>query len=84
MREVGDNIAADRGVLRPLLRAWHAIFGVSQRFTRTSPPAAAAAAILIFMGLVAIFANQLAPYELAKHTQPVSYTHLTLPTILLV
>ena len=62
MREVRD-IAPERGILTQLTRTWDAVFGVSQRFTRTSPPGAAAAAILITLGLVAIFAYQLAPYD---------------------
>ena len=62
MSEVRD-IAPERGILTQLTRTWDAVFGVSQRFTRTSPPGAAAAAILITLGLVAIFAYQLAPHD---------------------
>ncbi len=45
------------------MNAPRSLVGISLRFTRTSPLGAASAGVLIFLGLVAIFANQLAPND---------------------
>lgn len=62
MKDVGGGVL-ERGVATSWRTARKASFGVAQRFTRTSPLGAAAAAVLIAMGLMAIFANQIAPYD---------------------
>ena len=60
--EVADS-AAQRTIQGVLRSTWASPLGVAHRFYRTSPPGAAAAALLIALVLVAIFANQLAPND---------------------
>ena len=62
MKQLGDT-ATEEATLTPWLNAGKAWFGVVQRFTKSAPLGAASAGFLIALGLVAIFSNQLAPYD---------------------
>ncbi len=62
MKVVGD-IVPQSGILTSWLNTGKVTIGIFRRFARTSPPGAAALALLIGLGLMAIFANQLAPHD---------------------